>query len=271
MSREIGTVTVSFLGVCTIFLDLPSQVPPGTEVPPNRVVLARATKDFRKQTGVYPHMGRLQIDAGEIIFQGPPPPLSGLATPNTFNLDGAYLKVANALETQLSIQLGCLPSLRGHLREGTLGPPAEAVYMPDPTLVQAWFDVSHGVSWNAFLMSTDPPCNLVPSISILTVQTDGAPALEYNRFDLTRQPTVITLLGERPNVNVMNFACGEGFVDEDEDFLLNYQLAATVPLQSSITIPSVNICNIPSSSAGAVYKINGCGDAGPGCSNTTYP
>lgn len=267
----MAQVTISFLGVCTIFRDLPSLVPPGTNgsisVPANRVVLARATETFRSFTGIAPHVAKLQFVADAVTFNGPPLPPADPPSAGVYSLDGVGLKILNAANTTLSEPRGldCLPSLHTYLG-GTIGAPAPWVYLPDRTNVQAWFDVPGG-EWLAYLMNTNPPCPIVPSISVLTMETAGDPQLECWPWDGSPSTTV-TLQGGSPNINVMNFANGSAFVEDNADFRLNYCLTVPFPPVQGISIPQANACRFRSP---ATYNVDGCGDAGPGCSNTTYP
>ena len=269
----MGTVRINFLGVCTIFRDLPSLLPPDLQppldLPPNRVVLARTTDCFMRVTGVDPHIAKLQFVADQIIIDGPPLPPTDPPQENTYSLNGVGLKIKNATQTELSSVCGldCLPSLAAYL-DGKLPPPASYVFLPDGANVQAWFDVQGGDA-KAYKMRTIPSCDLVPSITILTMETDGDPQLEYQPWDGSATTVTLARAAEPPDVNVMNFAFGKAFVDDDDDFLLNYWLAETFPKITKIAIPHANVCKEKSPKPG--FHVGGCGDAGPGCSNTTYP
>jgi NADH:ubiquinone oxidoreductase subunit 5 (subunit L)/multisubunit Na+/H+ antiporter MnhA subunit len=78
-------VNINFLGVCTIFRNLPSLVPPGVTVPPNRVVLVKNTLFTQQLSGIDPHIAKIQFVA-DFTFNGPPlppvtPGLEGFHTP----------------------------------------------------------------------------------------------------------------------------------------------------------------------------------------------
>ena len=263
-------VNVNFLGVCTIFRNLPSLVPPGVTVPPNRVVLVRNTLFTQQLSDIDPHIPKIQFPGTAFVFNGPPLPPVSPPLENTFSLNGVTLSIINAV-TNVPFQpaLDCLPGLQARLNPpAELGPPARLVYIPDPERAAAWFDVSSGSSWNAYIMNTDPVCATVPSISILHIETVGAPQLLVTPWDGS-PGTIVTLsrTDDVPAVNVMNFAMGEGVVDDNRDFLLNYLTAETLPT-SSVMIPEVNACTTQSP---AVFRLPRCGDAGPGCSNTNFP
>jgi hypothetical protein len=271
----MGTVTISFLGACTIFRDLPSlappDLPPGTELPANRVVLARTTESFTQITGVDPHIAKMQLDADIEILSGPSLPPAVPPFAKTFSLDGVGLKIRNALDTTLPADRGldCLPSLAEFLR-GELGKPTLSVFVPDSASVQAWFDVAGG-DWNAYKMRTDPPCDTIPSISYLIIQTEGDPELVFTPWDPAIEPTTVRLTNGSsgtPNIDVMNFALGEGVVDDNRDFILNYTLTDPFPWVADIDIPQALACRFFSP---GTYTLPRCGDAGPGCSNSVYP
>lgn len=266
----MGTVEISFLGVCTIIRDLPSFAPAGTpDLPQNRVVLVRAPQAFTQFMGVDPHIAKLQLNGTPI--SGPPLPPVDPPQANTYRLDGVGLKILNVTDTSLPDLRGldCLPSLAAYL-DAPLGSLATSAYNREPDNVQAWFDVPGG-DWKGWLMNTKPVCPIIPTISVLTMQTsDDNPLLEYTRWrdnvttvvELTSSPT------EPARVFVMNFALGEALVDNNADFLLNYLLTVPLPPLSKIAIPNANVCRFKSP---GVYTVAGCGDAGPGCSNNTYP
>lgn len=266
----MGTVTISFLGVCTIFRDLPKFAPPGAAVPNNRVVLARVTEELQKKTGVDPHIAKLQFVAENIEITGPALPPADPPLANTYSLTGGVgLRIKNATGAALGPPRGldCLPSLAANL-DGTLGLPASWVFTPDAAQVQAWFDFEGGEAL-AFKMKVHPKCDLVPSIMFLTLQTNGDPELEFTPFGGSTTKVKLSSSGAQPpNVNVMNFAFGEAVKDDDNDFLLNYTLTTPFPPVDAINIPHANVCTIPSP---LTYDVGGCGDAGPGCSNSTYP
>jgi len=114
------------------------------------------------------------------------------------------------------------------------------------------------------------PCPKLPAISILTVETSTAPQLLMTPWDGT-QPTVVTVSNHDdrvPGIHVTNFADGEVVVDSDKDFFLNYLCAANFPLSVPEIPRQDQICKKPSP---IEYRVNRCGDAGPGCSNTNYP
>lgn len=280
----MGQVTISFLGVCTIFRDLPSlQPPPGlppdTPIPRNRVVLARTTKAFLDDhPGIFPHIARLQLVAENVSFDPPEgPPHKDPNAPYTYELKGVQLRIRNAAggSSTLTGNLDCLPGLQDHLIGQSLGGPAPWVYLADPERVRAWFDLTNGDA-AAWLMRTEQKdCDLktqVPGITVVTITTenDDPLVLEYVPFD--GGPTIlITLSGESPNVNVMNFAEGKAFVDDNQDYLLNYQLANQVPPDNSVSIPQTNVCMHLSPLTYEVEHPHRCGDAGPGCSTTPFP
>ncbi|HEX3577752.1 MAG TPA: hypothetical protein VHY33_04235 [Thermoanaerobaculia bacterium] len=268
----MGTVNINFLGVCTIFRNL--EVTPGEVI--NRVVLARTTEAFQRLTGVVEHIAKLQFGADEIIIdQGPglPPFRSPFQPPaaGSYELDqGVRLTIPNAKRsTELLPERGldCLPSLAVFL-DGTIGPPASWVFNPDIENVQAWFDFNGGEAL-AYKLNPEPPCDIVPSITVLTIETQDDPQLEYK--PLGGLPTLITLKSalEPPSIYVMNFAEGQGVIEDNKDFLLNYCLVDPFPDISKISIPRANACLLPS--PGTPVHFPRCGDAGPGCSNTTYP
>ncbi len=265
---DMPSVNVSFLGVCTIFQNLPELVPPGTSVPPHRVVLVKNTTRIR---GIDPHIAKLQLVADDIAIDGPGLPPAG--EDNIFLLQGVTLTIANPVPGGPPFQpsLGCLPSLQSHLQPPEqLGPPAPLVTIPDPDGAAAWFDViTGGNSWIAYLLKPDPPCPMIPSISILGVDTVNAPQLLVTPWDGS-PPTTFTLTrtGTPPDINVMNFADGKGVVEDNRDFLLNYLTAATFPPIPSVQIPLQNVCTQESPGK---YRFPRCGDAGPGCSNTQFP
>lgn len=271
----MGSVNISFLGVCTIFQNLPSLVPPNAPINPNfplspsRVVLVTTSLFMEQLSRIDPHIAKIQFVADDVSFQGPfLPPVDPPMT-NVFSLAGVSLSIVNAVNIlTLEPSLGCLPSLQARLNPAAeLGPPAPLVYTPQPTLAAAWFDVSVGNSWNAYKLTPIPHCDTVPSISILNIETEGPPQLLVQPWDES-EPTIVTLTSESstPEITVMNFADGRGVVEDDRDFLLNYLTAATFPL-SSVIIPDTN-CPTPSPIA---YRFPRCGDAGPGCSNSNYP
>jgi hypothetical protein len=272
----MGQVTISFLGVCTIFRNLPALatpegLPPGTPIPSNRVVLARTTTQFlEKNPSIDRHIAILQMPPYQLLNNSPALPPLEWFTPDTYKLDGVQLSIPNATQTKLKGCLCCLPSLQEHLDQ-PLGPPAPWVYLPDRERVQAWFDITGG-NVRARLMSTDPPCPTIPSITLVTINTDGAPILQYQPFPPpdgpAEPPTQVELTSLSPNVNVMNFANGEALVDDNSDFLLNYTLAETMPPDSAVRVPRKNRCTKFSR---ITYFVGGCGDAGPGCSNTGFP
>lgn len=271
------TIEISFLGVCTIFRNLPSLTSSGDNLPANRVVLARTTEEFIMHTGVLLHIAKLHLVSDHTILSGPNLPPAEPPEPNVFRLDGIQLKILNATATTQLLPtwgIDCLPSLQSHLyRE--LGPPADYVFNPSQPNVQAWFDFQGGNARSFVMRATfgehNQPCDTVPSISVLTIETDGDPQLEYAPFD--GSPSTNVQLTPPPGsdvtrINVSNFALGELVKDDNRDFLLNYRLAATFPPIDDVAIPVCNTCTIPSPTT---YHTPRCGDAGPGCSNTTYP
>lgn len=275
----MGTIDISFVGVCTIFRDLPSLVTFPGDLPRNRVVLARTTQEFISHTGVLPHIAKLRFIAGQFeVVRGPKLPPFEPPEPNTFTLDGIQLKILNATgDTTLSPSWGldCLPSLQAHLyRE--LGPPAEPVFIQSQEFVQAWFDFQGGFARSYKMRATNDKgqtCEPVPSISVLTIETtDDYADLEYAPFPPGAEPTVVRITPppapERSHILLANFALGELFKDDNRDFLLNYTLAQTFPEIADVAIPECNTCTVLSPQS---YHTPRCGDAGPGCSNTTYP
>ncbi|MGH9423550.1 MAG: hypothetical protein ACRD3J_26485, partial [Thermoanaerobaculia bacterium] len=239
----MGTVRINFLGVCTIFRDL-ETTPEGVI---NRVVFPRATDAFRARTGVDPHIAKLQFEADEIIIDGSPLPPADPPAPNTYKLDGVGLTILNATNTELLPigGLACLPSLSAFL-DGTLGLPAPYVFTPDRENVQAWFDFRGGDA-RAYVLNPDPPCSTVPSITILTIDTDGDPRLEYRPLDGPVRTITLMRQSGTPGIDVMNFAFGEGVIEDNRDFLLNYWLVDPFPPMSQIvTIPATNACLTPS-------------------------
>lgn len=268
------SVNISFLGVCTIFQDLRSLLPPGVEGPKHRVVLVRNTPFMQNLSGIHPHIPKLQLLADSIEQQGPDLPPADPPEKNTFSLDGVTLTVHNpGNNPDIELSLGCLPSLQGFLDpEVELGPIAEFVYVPNNQRAAAWFDLDVGTSWEGFRMTTKFPCDTVPAISILTIETSSAPQLRVTPWNVNIEPTTFTLSNENgtpPNVFVMNFANGEAVVDSDRDFLLNYQCAASLPVPIAQIPRQDQVCTNPSP---IVYDLtHRCGDAGPGCSNTSFP
>ena len=272
----MGQVTISFLGVCTIFRDLPAQerppgLPPETPIPANRVVLARVPPDSRIQ----PHIARVQFVAPSVSFDPTRPPGDHPDDRPTFDLDGVKLRIANATGASLQGSLDCLPGLQRHL-DRPLGGPALPVYVEDRAAVQAWFDLENGLI-EAFVMHTEQNCNLrteVPSIAIVTVETNGDPVIEYLPFgggEAIRVTLGNDIEQPVPNVNVMNFAFGKAFDDDPIYFLLNYQLAQDPPPPELVHIPTENVCTRLSPHPFRVNPPFTCGDAGPGCSTTPFP
>src|SRR5690349_5051964 len=105
----MGQVTVNFMGICTIFRDLPSQVPPGLRLPPeiqlpaNRVVLARTTLDFLRANPTVPlHVGKLQLIADRITMYGPPLPPATPPEADSYALNGVSLKILNTASNELT-------------------------------------------------------------------------------------------------------------------------------------------------------------------------
>lgn len=267
------SVNVSFLGVCTIFQDLPRLVPPGTPpVPPNRVVLVKTTPFMEQVSGIFPHIAKIRFDATEVTFDGPPLPPTDPPEPNVYLLEGVTLQIVNPVfPGPLLPALGCLPSLQARIDPPEeIGPPAPLVYRHEPSLAAAWFEVYGGTSWTGYTLTPSDPCDTVPSISILNVETNEWPQLLVTPWDPLIPPTTVTVKREDPDfppgIHVANFADGSGLVEDNRDFLLNYLTAARFPL-SSVNIPTENIC--PPSPI--VYVFYQCGDAGPGCSNTQFP
>ena len=262
------SVHVNFLGVCTIFQNLPSQVPPGFQVPPNRVVLVLNYANLP----IEPHIPKIEFIADQVNFNGPALPPTDPPKENEFLLQGVTLSILNPVAIpSFQPALSCLPGLQANLiPPAQLSPPASLVYIPDPTKAAAWFDVSEGVSWNSYVMNVDTPCPTVPSISVLNIDTDGNPQLLVTPWDTQIPPTTVTLtrLNDAPGINVTNFAGGTAVKDDPNDFLLNYLTAETFPGAPAINIPTMNICTTPSPD---VFHLPRCGDAGPGCSNSTYP
>lgn len=271
----MGQVKVSFLGVTTMFRNLrsltpPPGVPPGTVIPPNRVVVAKVPPNLN----IEPHIARLQLVAPSVDFHGQEPPHRIPDRHATFDLKGAQLWITNAVGPGLSGNMSCLFSLRAHCSEPLTGP-ALPVYVENTEAVQAWFDVDHGTGAGFFLL-TEQPCNpltQVPSIGVITMETNGDPELAYREFG-TGQMFHMTLHSDAerpvPDINVMNFAFGKAFKDDPNDFLLNYQLIDPLVPWTSVNIPTENVCNQPSGR----YDVNPpfmCGDAGPGCSTTQFP
>jgi hypothetical protein len=264
----MGSVTINFLGVCTIFKDLPKYVPDEFKdvAPNNRVVLARATDAFVRMAGVDPHIAKLQVPGDPLPVNALPlRPVEG--EENTYYLEGVELMIQNATDTVLGPERGldCLPSLSTFLK-GPLGAPARGVYVPDPENVQAWFSVQGGVA-QAYVMNVFPPCSTVPSITVLTMTTDGPPVLQCQPWGAA-EPASIEFPNDNVRIDVMNFAWGQGVVDDDRDFLLNYTLIEPFPRITDVEIPRANACTIKSPGQ---FKLPRCGDAGPGCSNTNYP
>ena len=264
------SVNVSFLGVCTIFQNFRSLLPRGVTGPRHRVVLVRNTPFMQTITGIHPHIPKIMFDADHVVITGPGLPPTD--QPNVYSLTGVTLSVFNpANNPETTLSLGCLPSLQRFLQpQVELGPPAEFVYAPMADRAAAWFDVDAAESWDAYLYNPSTPCPTLPAISILTVETSDRPQLLVTPWDGT-QPTIVTEWNDDdrvPGIHVTNFADGTVVVDDDTDFYLNYLCAANFPL-SIPTIPlQQQICTTP---APIEYKVNRCGDAGPGCSNTNYP
>ena len=264
----MASVTINFLGVCTIFRNLPNYVPDDYKdrVPANRVVLPRSTDAFVKMTGVEPHIAKLQLLGGGSIISGPRlPPAS---EENTYLLDGVGLTIESATGPELGPPRGldCLPSLSTFFH-GTLGMPAPGVYIPEPENVQAWFDFEVGNA-QAYVMNVFPPCATVPSITVLTMTTDDAQPIRLHYTPWGGDESVFEFTGAPARIDVMNFALGLGVVDDNRDFLLNYTLIQPFPRITDVQIPRANSCALPSPGQ---FRLPRCGDAGPGCSNTNYP
>lgn len=266
-------IHVSFYGVCTIFPDLQSLLPPGVTGPKHRVVLVRNTPFMREISGIHPHIPKLQLHADKIEHHGPKLPPADPPHENFYSLDDVTLTIGNPATTpDTTLLLGCLPSLRGFLEpEMELGPPAKFVYEHDSERAAAWFDTDVATSWEGFRMTTTFPCPKVPAISILTIETTSAPQLVVTPWNGS-EPTTFTLINDDdkiPHIGVMNFADGRAVVDSDRDFFLNYLCAASLPVSFARIPTPQEVCTKPSPIKLDVGEI--CGDAGPGCSNTTFP
>jgi len=271
----MGQVKVSFLGVTTMFRNLPSLtrppgVPPDTVIPANRVVVAKVPPNLN----IEPHIARLQLVAPSVDFHGQEPPHRIPHRHPTFDLQGAHLWITNAVGPALSGDMSCIFSLRAQCTALLTGP-GLPVYVENTEAVQAWFDLDNGTGAGFFLL-TEQPCNprtQVPSIAVITMETNGDPELAYREFG-TGEMFRMTLHSDEerpvPDINVMNFAFGKAFRDDPNDFLLNYQLVDPQVPPATVTIPTENVCSNPS----ARYDVNPplrCGDAGPGCSTTQFP
>lgn len=268
----MGKITVSFLGVCTIFRDLPGQTG-RTDVPPNRVALVRATEEIIHKHHILPHRAKLQLVAKNIQWSGPKLPPADPPLENTYSLsEGVHLRIANSpgADSGLTGFIDSLPGLQAYL-DRPLGPPAEWVFVPTPERVQAWFDIEHGEIRSHF-MSPIPCCPTTSSMAFLTIPAEEKPpVLEVTPWTGPNKGITSTVSfpdDDAPNINVMNFAEGEALIKDNRDFILNYLLAAEMPPLDLISIPLENVCRTPSP---LKYRVNGCGDAGPGCSTTQFP
>ena len=263
------TLTINFLGVCTIFRDLPPEA--GSA---NRVVLVRTPPGFppNDPPPILPHIAKLQILTA---FTTPPgeklPPYEN--QPNTFKLEGVWLTVNQQQTQPLTGTLACLPSLQKALPTANLGLPADFVLNPNlpgaTDHAQAWFDVPQG-SWNGFLMNPCPSCKEVPSVSVLDIQMDDPPVLHYRQVGGTTIPVSFDPDETHHYIAVENFADGEAIIKDERDFYLNYLTAQDFSIDwiPQIQIPKTNACTKPSP---LITRLRGCGDAGPGCSNTGFP
>ena len=257
-------VTIRFEGICTFFNNYSSLVEQVNEPPIHRMVLVNA--NIREIAGheIDPHVARMTV-LGDFEWTDngfPPGAESGVIDLN--REDKAYLvSVRDPVTSQRWINnTCCLPHLTAAI------PPEQVLGAPDFEVIAnfgaaCYVDFTYGridgYAVRASGVGYDP--TKLKAISIATVETEGTSAL----LDLTWAETVYTLkLYDGATVTIAN-APDPGSRDNDQyDFLLNFLTLSGGPPPDVIVPESISCTPLEG-------WLDGPTDAGPGCSNTTYP
>jgi hypothetical protein len=262
-------ITVTFWGICTYIRDR------------HRFVLVNAAsreiiEDNPKLAGrgIDPHFARLHIHPEDVIRIGALPiatiPGDGMLE---MKLEQVLLTIANpALPTEVLAVNECVPHL-SHYSNLELGPPNPSTVHGDATMA-AFFDVPSG-DLRGYRRHTndsdrrgyrkdvqDGSC-----VNVLTTETLGDPVLTITPFGGTFS-TAITLRSGA-SVLITNLPNPEKGADRDEDFILHFLTADTIPTDATFPRAGDAFSTCPVRDD---LEDGGIGlYVGPGCSNTNYP
>jgi hypothetical protein len=244
----MGQITVAFSGVCVHVAkaDVPSLSPA------RRVILLSnptGTKIHGKT--IEPHVPTLHLPHGSSVSLGCAVSLGGSGK---YRLQGVTLRIANAVAS--GIVLDPTFALLTHMTPpGAQLAPNLGVIVNGVAPAAAYFDIDNG---------TLAACQATAGHATgtqLTVQTVGDPILELVCFDGSGSTQVT--LPTATNVTLSNSAANGA--DDDDDYLLSYDVCATVP--ANPVKPNAPGVPLPACFSFPITS----NDFGPSCSNMNFP
>ena len=252
----MGEITVFFVGICT-HMQWPEKfgADPGFS---HRVVLVNGSEPRLINDRPIPsHRATLSIAADDLVI-GRTPSNAGDDQILEWNLDGTTIDIANAtgsLTYDASYEC-CIPHLK--VLTPDLPPPsAQVVTDAQPLEASCYFDVTAGVM-RAGLVAGGA------AVSVLTVTTtDELPIVRVRGFEGEASQKIPLRNGAR--IALSNVAAGHS--DEDDDFLLHYRTAESIPKNAKVPREAARCCNALPQERIIDPKLN----VGPGCSNSNFP
>jgi hypothetical protein len=252
----MGTITVYFIGICTHMHEAESEIP-GLR---HRVVLVNG-RIPRKINGndVPSHVPRLCVAPEDLVVNGVGAKSSCPESVLEWDLRGSRVDIANAVGDELKYEWSykcCIP----HLRELTpdLPPPSkEVVLAGDSEKASCYFDVTAGVFTAGYLGAG-------AATAVLKVTTSDAPIVRVHKFGTTEWNEFH--LRDGADIALTNVGA-ELNVDDENDFLLHYETAESIPPNAGVPTQLARCCTKLEPS----YIVNPKLSVGPGCSNSDFP
>jgi hypothetical protein len=236
-------VVIKFLGLCVHVhkSDFP-QLPAA-----HRVILLSNPAEHIQGHAIEPHHP-------ELTFLGTPPvinlPCLESRGDGVFRLQGVRMRITNGVEPlALNETFDRVPHLIP--LEGVLPPAKLDVILNGAAPAAAYFDVDHG----AFFACIATLHGALGTTLVIDTG-DEVPKLELSCFG-----TQIIELGPEPRLHVTNVAANGQ--DDDSDYLLNYRILESIPLDPPPPNPDLDGLAICAPDLGL--------DFGPPCSNSNYP
>jgi len=249
----MATIKIYFIGICT-HIRVSEALTPGLQ---HRVVLVNG-REPRRINGslIEPHVPILRVRPSDLMVNGQPAKTE-LPCILEWDLRGTRVDVVNAiggLQYDATYDC-CIP----HLLKLTpdLPPPSKEVILgADPTKAACYFDVSSGVFGAGYVAQG-------AATAVLTVTTtDEVPILRIRRFhEETEQEFHLADGAEIALCNV-----GLENVEDDNDFLLHYETAESIPPNAGVPSEVAPCCRKLTS-----HIIPGGLAVGPQCSNSDFP
>jgi hypothetical protein len=263
-------ITFRFHGIGTIIDGLEQFVPPGTDVPPARLVIPNCSGPIidnnpnLKGRRIDPHVAKLRLRNDQIRSISDKGAFTEADGFSSMDLQGVTLTVANGIG-HLTLNAPCLPRLEAQaVPSNNITQLADFVWNQDPDQASCYLNLTAGTVQGY----TD---NGGAGISWSTIDTNGDPVLVITPFD--QQQKIVVVLRQKEtqpfvDVKITNLP-SDGKVDRDDDFLLSFLVANTFPQQTIIPALGSLSCPPPPSLSHAFEPFPS--DVGPGCSNTWFP